>query len=130
MKLIEFHDERPSTEKAVRRVAVKLGDRAFPDIFAVKRADTLAQSEFLRQTKLDNIDYFEKTYKEIKAAGDALAIKDLNISGKDLLDMGVPQGKAVGEILQTLFEEVIDNPSVNDRDYLINRAKELKNNMA
>lgn len=130
VKLIEFHDERPSTEKAVRRVAVKLGDRAFPDIFAVKRADTLAQSEFLRQTKLDNIDYFEKTYKEIKAAGDALAIKDLNISGKDLLDMGVPQGKAVGEILQTLFEEVIDNPSVNARDYLINRAKELKNNMA
>ena len=123
--LVEFHDERPATVRAVRRAAVRMGESAFPDIFEVKRADTLAQSEFLRQAKMENIDYFEKIYYEIKSANQALSIAQLEINGKDLIEMGVKQGKEVGVILKTLFDEVIDEPERNNREYLVSRAKEL-----
>lgn len=123
--LVEFHDERPATVRAVRRAAVRMGENAFPDIFEVKRADTLAQSEFLRQAKMENIDYFEKIYYEIKSANQALSIAQLEINGKDLIEMGVKQGKEVGVILKTLFDEVIDEPERNNREYLVSRAKEL-----
>jgi len=39
--------------------------------------------------------------------------------------MGLPQGQQIGQVLGTLFEEVIDNPSLNDREYLLKRAKEI-----
>lgn len=125
VSLIEHHDDRPTTVKAVRRAAVRMGDICFPDIFAIKRADTLAQSEYLRQLKLDSIDFFEQTYHEILEANDALSISALEVSGKDLIDMGVQQGKAIGSILQKLFEEVIEEPDKNNREYLVSRAQEL-----
>jgi tRNA nucleotidyltransferase (CCA-adding enzyme) len=39
--------------------------------------------------------------------------------------MGAPQGQKIGEILKALFDEVVDNPALHDRDYLLNRIKDM-----
>lgn len=125
-RLVRFHDMRPVLqEKNVRRSIVKMGLESFPEIFAVKRADTLAQSMYMRQQKLDAIDQFEALYDRIMEKQVCVQKKDLAINGKDLLDIGVPQGKKVGEILDLLFAQVIEEPAKNTREELLAEAKRL-----
>jgi hypothetical protein len=55
-----------------------------------------------------------------------LSLKDLKISGADVMEtLHVPPGRIVGDILNTLFEEVLDEADKNDRDLLLERVKEL-----
>ncbi len=125
-RLVRFHDMRPVLqEKNVRRSIVKMGLESFPEIFAVKRADTLAQSMYMRQQKLDAIDQFEVLYDRIMEKQVCVQKKDLALNGKDLLDIGVPQGKKVGEILDLLFTQVIEEPAKNTREELLAEAKRL-----
>lgn len=128
VRLVEFHDERPGyNEKKIRKSIVKIGLEAFPELFAVKRADTLAQSNYMREEKLESINVFESVYYEILEKKDCVTKKDLMISGRDLIDIGIKQGPEIGEVIDILFKEVVDEPTKNDKEYLINRAKELLN---
>ena len=124
--MVRNHDDRPEINpRNIRRLIIGVGKDNFEDLLAVKRADCLAQSMYHRQEKLAYIDEMEQAYRQILADEDCLAIKDLKISGKDLLEMGVPQGQKIGEILKAIFAEVVDNPALNDRDYLLNKAKDM-----
>jgi tRNA nucleotidyltransferase (CCA-adding enzyme) len=52
-------------------------------------------------------------------------ISDLAINGGDLRELGLAEGPRVGEVLATLLERVIDDPTLNTRDRLVEQAKEL-----
>jgi tRNA nucleotidyltransferase (CCA-adding enzyme) len=124
--LVKNHDDRPEiNERNIRRMIIRVGKDNFDDLLQVKRADCLAQSMYHREEKLDYIQRLKEAYEAIIAAGDCLRIKDLQVNGKDLIGMGVPQGQRIGQVLGELFEEVVDNPSLNNREYLLNRAKEI-----
>ena len=124
--LVKNHDDRPAiNERNIRRMIIRVGQENFNDLLAVKRADCLAQSMYHRQEKLQYIDELEKMFNQIVAAGDCLNIKDLEINGKDLIQMGVPQGQRIGEVLKTIFDRVVDEPELNNREILIKMAKEI-----
>jgi tRNA nucleotidyltransferase (CCA-adding enzyme) len=125
-RLVRFHDERPAlTQRSVRKAAVAMGPECFPDIFAVKRADTLAQSEYHRQEKLRDIEEFQRIYRQIRMQQQCLQKKDLAVGGRDLLELGVPQGRQIGEILDHLFALVVETPEKNRRDVLLEEAKKV-----
>jgi len=63
--------------------------------------------------------------RAIEASGDALTVRQLAVTGDDLIAAGVPAGKAMGEILRQLLDEVLDEPWRNTKEHLIARAKEL-----
>ena len=75
--------------------------------------------------KLAYIAELERVFHEIVEAGDCLRIKDLQINGKDLIAMGVPQGQRIGEVLNDIFDAVVDNPELNDRQILLNMAQSM-----
>lgn len=56
--------------------------------------------------------------------GDCVKIKDLALDGQDLIALGVPQGKKIGEILGVLLNEVIWDPSLNKKEILREIAEE------
>ncbi|HEY3801770.1 MAG TPA: hypothetical protein VGL61_04150 [Kofleriaceae bacterium] len=59
-------------------------------------------------------------------AHEPLAIGDLAIGGKDLLDdVGVPPGRIVGQVLTLLLARVLDDPALNTRDQLLAAAHQL-----
>ncbi len=58
-------------------------------------------------------------------SGSCYQIKDLAINGQDLLLLGIPEGKQVGEILYALLQEVLDEPQKNTHSVLVARAAEL-----
>lgn len=57
--------------------------------------------------------------------GDCTSLKELKITGKLLMDSGFEAGKQLGEVLSELLNEVLDNPSLNETEHLLARAKEL-----
>jgi tRNA nucleotidyltransferase (CCA-adding enzyme) len=63
-----------------------------------------------------------KVVESIRAAQDPLTVKDLAVKGDDLLTAGVRPGPEVGETLQRLLAEVLEDPTRNTRDYLLSRV--------
>ena len=49
---------------------------------------------------------------------------DLAVDGSDLLALGYTEGPELGSVLSVLLDEVVDDPSRNDREWLLERAKE------
>ena len=124
--LVKNHDDRPEiNQRNVRRMIIRVGQENFNDLLEVKKADCLAQSMYHREEKLAYIEELERVFGEIVAAGDCLKIKDLKINGKDLIEMGVPQGQRIGEVLKTIFDAVVENPSLNERETLLTMARDM-----
>ncbi len=126
VQLVRFHDERPPlSETAVRRAIVKCGQEAFPAMFLVREADIMAQSEYYREEKLQYIRDFRNLYEEILKRGDCLTIKDLALSGRDLIEMGYEPGPELGRTLDKLLSAVLEHPEKNSREELIKHLKSL-----
>lgn len=125
-KLVLYHDyDIAPTEAGVRRAINRMGEDIFAMIFAVRRADIAAQSDYMREEKLAKVAYIEKLYSEIMARKDAVTLKDLAISGNDLIAEGMPPGRQIGETLSALLERVLDDPSLNKREILLKLYKEV-----
>jgi tRNA nucleotidyltransferase (CCA-adding enzyme) len=61
----------------------------------------------------------------VRSAGAPLRRGDLAVSGQDLMAAGIPVGPAVGQVLERLLALVVDDPTLNERDALLTRAKEI-----
>ena len=70
-------------------------------------------------------DRFEASLRQILAEQPCLTTRDLAISGRDLLELGLPQGPELGRILRTLLEEVGDGRLPNTPEVLLRRAEVL-----
>lgn len=125
-KLVLYHDyDIAPTETGVRRAINRMGEDIFAMIFTVRRADIAAQSDYMRKEKLEKVAYIEKLYREVLARRDAVTLKDLAISGNDLIAEGMPPGRQIGDTLSALLERVLENPSLNTRENLLKLYKEV-----
>lgn len=124
--LIAYHDvDIENDKKSVRRMINKVSEDNFLDLLKVKKADILAQSDYKREEKLHNINTVEKLFHEIMKDKECVSLKDLAVSGQDLIDNGIKPGKQMGVILNTLLDEVIEEPKLNNYLHLISRAIKL-----
>ena len=120
-RLVLNHDYRmPAVPKNVRRAMNKIGEDIFPYYMEVRRADVLAQSEYRRAEKLKNLDEVEQTYAEIIEKGQCVSLKELAVTGRDLIRAGMKPGKEIGEKLNELLNLVIENPEMNTKETLLN----------
>ena len=125
-KYVRYHDYKPEPDaKSVRRAINKIGAEYFPQVMEIRRADTLAQGSYQREEKLTQIDETERLYTEIMEKSQCISLKTLEITGNDLIALGVPKGKQIGEILNQLLDEVLQNPENNVHAYLIEKVRKL-----
>ncbi|MBD3266841.1 HD domain-containing protein [bacterium] len=112
------------SEGATRRFIRKLGRENIAAFLRMRMADR-------RGNRLNSDGYergifhFLRTLRDIDREENALKIRDLNISGYDLMKMGLQPGPIFRQILEQLLEEVLDEPCLNTRDYLLERASIL-----
>ena len=126
--LVENHDMRTVPEKnKVRRLIAAVGKDNISDLFELQRADVMAQSEYNREDKLRRIDMVSSIAKEVIEGGEALTIRELAISGRDLMELGVRSGPGMGKMLNCLLEAVLDDPGKNDRETLLTLSGEMIN---
>lgn len=125
-KLVYYHDYRmPAQAGNVRRAMNKIGEDLFPYYMQVRRADTDAQSDYRKEEKYANLEGIEMLYTEIVEKRQCVSLKDLAVTGKDLIAAGVKPGPRLGEILDRLLKDVIEEPEHNEKEYLLCLAKEL-----
>lgn len=126
VRLVSAHDVWILPDaKHMRRAMNRLGEDLFPELFEVKEADMKAQSLYERKEKENLLSQLRQIYEEVKAAGACVTLKDLAVNGSDLIAAGMKPGKELGVVLKALLEEVLEDPSCNERDRLLKRAKEL-----
>ena len=95
----------------------------FEKLLDVQYADTMAQSEYRREEKLERIEKVRKTSEKILEEKQCISQKDLKLKGQDLIALGVKPGPLVGEILKAALYEVLEEPSRNDPEILKKFAK-------
>ncbi len=119
-RLIGFHDYRfPAERRSVRRAVWKVGEDLFPMLLQVKEADTMAQSLYERAEKLEWIAKVEKLYREILKDRECLSLKDLAVTGRDLIREGCAPGPELGRILNEMLQDVLEHPEHNNKEYLL-----------
>lgn len=127
-RLVEYHDygnDLDPDAAAVRRAVNKIGADAFPLLFAVKRADIYAQSDYLREQKLQRLEKWKRLYGEVQEKQQCVTLKELAVSGADLIAAGMKPGKALGAVLQKLLMLVLEDPSMNTKEKLLSEAEKL-----
>ena len=120
--LVKYHDMQIRlTEPAVRKAIVMTGADLFPLLLEVKLADFMSQSTFQREEKQEKFDMLRAIYGRIVERGDCLSLRELAVNGSDLIKTGVKPGREVGNILARMFEEVLNVPEHNNKEYLLYR---------
>ena len=124
-RLVRYHDYGNSVEpdmRIVRRAVNKIGEDAFPLLFEVKKADILAQSEYMREDKLTRLERWQQLYQKVLEKGQCVSLKTLAVTGSDLIAIGMRPGKEIGEMLRQLLELVLENPESNTKELLLEEA--------
>ena len=65
---------------------------------------------------------YKKIYQEILEKKQCLGLKDLAVNGKDLIQLGMEQGKGLGDTLDRLLSHVLEFPEDNTREVLLRLA--------
>ncbi len=123
--LVLIHDNQPPANPvSIRKALVKDGLDQYPALFLVKRADIGAQSDHLRESKLKYVDAYEAVYNQIMENGDCLSLKELAVTGADLISAGMKPGKELGDVLERMLQDVLENPEWNKKEILLNRFQQ------
>jgi len=128
--LVSNHDRwelYENTEKMPRYLS-KFGLDGVLKLLKVMRADVLAQSPEYR-SRLDQIADAEEIAKNLAAQKPCLSLSELQINGRTLMDIGIPQGRKLGAVLAQLLDEVIDGVTKNTQEALTTRAREIYSEM-
>lgn len=124
-KLVAYHDYRMEPTGAnVRRAMHLIGVELFPYYLAVRLADTKAQSAYKRREKLENIIQIRELYQNALRNRECVDLKDLAVTGTDLIHLGMTPGKELGTVLNELLDVVIEDPAWNQKEKLCDYVKE------
>ena len=99
-------------EKAgIRRFLSRMTPYQFDGCLRLKALDKDPRTEEIR-----------RLWEEIEKDGDCVSLKELAVGGGDLLAAGM-EGKEIGETLRRLLELVLEDPSLNRRDLLLEKLR-------
>lgn len=109
------------TEPAVREAIHMYGREFIPLMITHQETIIAAKEEFtgiMMSSAEKHIKVIKKFYDAIIERGDCISVKDLDIDGNDLMELGI-SGQRIGETLNKLLHIVMENPRLNDKATLI-----------
>ena len=122
-QLVKIHDmPTDADEVMVKKRLNRIGKERFLDLIKIQRADNMAQNPSL--ARLEHFSVLEKMANDIINQS-CFDLSSLKVNGSDLICLGLEKGKKIGEILNVLLQEVIENKLNNEKNALLKRAREL-----
>lgn len=113
--LVKWFAADLSTEEAkLRAVMSSMEDDLFDDLLLLR--------EFLLPEEKAVTAKLRETAGIIRGRGDCIRMKDMAVSGKDLIAAGIKPGPEMGGILNGLFTHVLKHPEDNEKGYLLHMA--------
>ncbi len=116
-----FYYQPHNTDAAIRRFMRKVGLENIDDILDVREGDRLGSGARKTSWRLE-----EMKQRMIDQLHQPMEVKDLAINGHDLMtEFNLKPGPILGKILNQLFEMVMEEPELNTKETLLEKAKEI-----
>ena len=112
-------------DKGLKRELNRVGEENIFDLYDLKRADMMCKGD--KTKELDGLEQKIRQIEEILEKKEPYNKSQLIIDGNDIISLGLPKGKIIGELLSYLTEKVIEHPEYNNREKLIELAKNTMN---
>lgn len=111
------------SDSAVRRWVQRVGSQNVDDLLEVARSDAMGKGVDVTGT-LEGLVHLRGRVDALQAQGMALSVRDLAVNGRDLMTtLGLSPGRIIGDILEHLLEAVTEDPTLNERDQLLQEAR-------
>jgi hypothetical protein len=111
------------SDAAVRRFIARVGRENIDDLLLLRRADAFSRGD--REVD-EYVKYIMERIERVDTAEAAFKREDLAIDGADVIrTLGIEPGPEVGRILSALLEHVLEDPSLNEREKLLELAREI-----
>lgn len=122
-KLVKYHDYPLTPDgRSLRHSISVIGKDIYPLFLELRRGDLAGKNDYSKELNAKIFDEIDIIYEEICRTNCPVSIGELAVNGKDLIEAGVPKGKAIGDILDKLLEMVLDEPERNNREYLLEQV--------
>ena len=109
LHLIHYHTWPLTSERAkVRKLISLYGAEDMDQLITYVECDHQADHEDVRAE-----------VRDVLSAGECTSLKELAVSGKDMLKLGMRPGKEIGDVLQMLLDEVLLDPAKNEKETLL-----------
>jgi tRNA nucleotidyltransferase (CCA-adding enzyme) len=113
------------SDAAVRRWLRRVTPELAEELYVLCHADIVAKGREHAQD-LANLEGLKLHAARVMSEGAAFGVKDLAVDGRTLMqELGLPPSRRIGDLLRELLEDVVENPSLNERSKLLTRAKSI-----
>lgn len=133
--LIKYHDLKyyahEYDELETRQLLSKFGLENLRLLIAVRLADLVGHGSGAKNytetlSAYYKTKYFIRIIAKVAEEKPALTVKDLKVSGNDIIALGEAPGPQVGFYLSELLDLVIENPELNEREFLLDKVKDWR----
>jgi len=116
-----FYYQPHNTDASIRRFMRKVGLENINDILDLREGDRLGSGARKTSWRLE-----EMKQRMVEQLHQPFSVTDLAIDGTDIMEsLHIKPGRIIGQLLHDLFEEVMDEPEKNTKEYLLQRVHEL-----
>lgn len=123
---MDLHFDTPPSDAALRRMLRRIGPEHMNDLIQLRRADRIASGTREGDLGEETIAILQ-ALERVLAGDAALKIKDLAVDGRDVMQaLNIMRGPAVGQALESLLQEVLEEPARNNREWLLDRLAEWR----
>ena len=123
--LVRYHlnNFKNNGRKYVKKLIEEMGHENMSKLFKLMEADRIAHKP---PYDFRSLDQLKRIYYEICVKGEAVSVKELAVNGNDIINLGINKGRDIGETLKFLLDKVLESPELNNRDALLELAREYK----
>jgi poly(A) polymerase/tRNA nucleotidyltransferase (CCA-adding enzyme) len=119
-----FNYQEEWSDAAVRRLIARVGEGTIRDIIALRRADQIGMCRENAQAFPEGLADFAARVSSVLEAGRAFTVRQIAADGDDIMSrLSLPPGPQVGIILEELLQAVLDDPSLNEKEKLLQIAE-------
>lgn len=109
------------SDAAIRRFIKRVGSENTTDMLDLRTSDRLGSG--VKATSWRHEDFRDRI---LEVQRHIPSVSDLKVNGRDVMEiLDIPPGPKVGEILNKLFDEISEDPTKNNREFLIEEIKQI-----
>lgn len=115
----DYHIRHTINKVYVKKMLMQMGPELYEDLLRVQLADAKAQNLEKLQMKQESVEKQRRLMEEVLAQHEPYQKSMLAITGADLIKIGLPRGKAIGNLLDKALHKVIHEPEFNEKTRLL-----------
>ena len=100
----------------IRKTMSQMAPELYDDLLVLKTS--VGELELQAEGCVEDLDWVKTQSREIRQRGDCVSLKELAVTGADLIQSGMKPGKELGETLKRLLELVLEHPEWNTKEIL------------